>query len=181
MFRIVLEPVLQYNFIQFDIDNFYSSVSEKLLKDTVNWASTLTEIPEKTREIIFQVRNTFLFHRGQTYNKKINPNCNVAMGSFDSAEITNLVGLYILSLLSHLPVVVGLYRDDGAVLSRLNPHETENVKKEICRIICTGAILSYFALFPNHHRKFCVEPLPATQGSWLVPLEPPKSPKWGPF
>ena len=135
MFRIVLEPVLQYNFIQFDIDNFYSSVSEKLLKDTVNWASTLTEIPEKTKEIIFQVRNTFLFHRGQTYTKKVNPNCDVAMGSFDSAEITNLVGLYILSLLSHLPVVVGLYRDDGAVLSRLNPRDTENVKKEICRIM----------------------------------------------
>ena len=47
-----LQQKEQYNFIQFDIDNFYSSVSEKLLKDTVNWASTLTEIPEKTKEII---------------------------------------------------------------------------------------------------------------------------------
>ena len=28
---------------------------------------------------------------------------------------------------------------------------------------------------------FCVEPLQPTQGSWLVPLEPPKSPKRGPF
>ena len=51
-----LQQKEQYNFIQFDIDNFYSSVSEKLLKDTVNWASTLTEIPEKTRE-----RNTNVF------------------------------------------------------------------------------------------------------------------------
>ena len=125
----------QYTFIKFDVDNFYSSISEKLLKDTVNWASTITDIPEKTKEIIFQVRNTFLFHRGQTYSKKINPNCDVAMGSFDSAEVTNLVGLYLLSLLAHLPVVVGLYRDDGAVLSRLAPRETENVKKEICRIM----------------------------------------------
>ena len=124
-----------YNFIKFDIDNFYCSISEKLLTDTVNWASTFTDIPEKTREIIFQVRNTFLFHRGQTYTKKVNPNCDVAMGSFDSAEITNLVGLYLLSLLAHLPVVVGLYRDDGAVLSSLTPRDTENVKKEICRIM----------------------------------------------
>ena len=28
----------QYTFIKFDVDNFYSSISEKLLKDTVNWA-----------------------------------------------------------------------------------------------------------------------------------------------
>ena len=77
----------------------------------------------------------FLFHRSQTYTKKVNPNCDVAMGSFDSAEVTNLVGLYLLSLLAHLPVVVGLYGDDGAVLSRLTPRDTENVKKEICRIM----------------------------------------------
>ena len=40
----------QYTFIKFDVDNFYSSISEKLLKDTINWASTITEIPEKENE-----------------------------------------------------------------------------------------------------------------------------------
>ena len=44
-----------------------------------------------------------------------------------------------------------------------------------------SAILPYFQIMRREFSVFCVEPLQPTQGSWLVPLEPPKSPKRGPF
>ena len=56
------------------------------------------------------------------------------MGSFDSAEVTDLVGLFLLSKLQRLGIIVGLYRDDGLALSPFSPQETENVKKQISKI-----------------------------------------------
>ena len=44
-----------------------------------------------------------------------------------------------------------------------------------------SAISAYFQIMRREFCVFCVEPLQPTQGSWLVPLEPPKSPKRGPF
>ena len=59
------------------------------------------------------------------------------MGSFDEAEICELVGLYIQSKLEKiLPKLnFGLYRDDGlALLRNLNGQETDKVRKNIIRV-----------------------------------------------
>ena len=56
------------------------------------------------------------------------------MGSYDSAEVTDLVGLYLLHQLKVLPVEIGLYRDDGLALSRLSAFETNKVKDDIAKI-----------------------------------------------
>ena len=44
-----------------------------------------------------------------------------------------------------------------------------------------SAILPHFQIMRREFCVFCMEPFQPTQGSWLVPLEPPKSPKRGPF
>ena len=44
-----------------------------------------------------------------------------------------------------------------------------------------SAILQYFQIMRREFCVFSVEPLQPTQGSWLAPLEPPISPKRGPF
>ena len=44
-----------------------------------------------------------------------------------------------------------------------------------------SAILPTFQIMRCEFCIFCMEPLQPTQGSWLVPLGPPKSPKRGPF
>ena len=59
---------------------------------------------------------------------------DVTMGSFDGAEVCELVGLYLLSQLQHLDMNVGLYRDDGLAVMKLSPQNTERMKKEICKI-----------------------------------------------
>jgi hypothetical protein len=58
------------------------------------------------------------------------------MGSYDGAEVCELVGLYILN---NIPIIskqnVGLYRDDGlAVIHNTSPSEKERIKKKLCAI-----------------------------------------------
>ena len=40
-----------------------------------------------------------------------------------------------------------------------------------------SATLAYFQIMRREFCVFCMEPLQPTQGSWLVPLEPPKNQK----
>ena len=56
------------------------------------------------------------------------------MGSYDGAETCELAGSFLLSQLQELNINIGLYRDDGLVISDTTPRDTENIKKEICRI-----------------------------------------------
>ena len=56
------------------------------------------------------------------------------MGSYDGAETCELVGSFLLSQLQDLNANVGLYRDDRLAITNTTPRDTENIKKEICRI-----------------------------------------------
>ena len=51
------------------------------------------------------------------------------MGSYDGAETCELVGTYILSMLSKkLGDNVGLYRDDGLEAVRATPRQADNLR-----------------------------------------------------
>ena len=57
------------------------------------------------------------------------------MGSFEGAETSELVGCYLLSLLTEkYGHNIGLYRDDGVAAFRKSPQEIENMKKHLCKI-----------------------------------------------
>ena len=56
------------------------------------------------------------------------------MGSFDRAETSDLIGLFLLSKVKHLNVDLGCFRDDWLGFSRLTARQTENVKKKIQKI-----------------------------------------------
>ena len=62
------------------------------------------------------------------------------MGSYDGAETCELVGSFLLSQLQDLNINVGLYRDDGLAITNAIPRDTENIKKEICRIFNNNAL-----------------------------------------
>ena len=62
------------------------------------------------------------------------------MSSFDGAEICELVGIRILSLLSNKrnKQSSGLYRDDGLVLLRnTSKQKTDQIRKDITEILRT--------------------------------------------
>ena len=67
----------------------------------INFAKQFTSISQKDIDIILHARKSLLFGNGKVWNKKFgDPEFDVTMGSFDGAEICELVGLYILSVLS---------------------------------------------------------------------------------
>ena len=66
--------------------------------------------------------------------KNIDRLFDVTMGSYDEAEVCELVGLYILDQLGsqYYKENIGLYRDDGlAVFENVTGPQAERIKKEI--------------------------------------------------
>ena len=87
-----------YMFLKFDIVQFYPSISSKLLRNAINFAKTVEGIfiPKEDEEMIMQCRKSFLFCDGEPWTKVGAENFDVPMGSYDGAEICELVGLYLL-------------------------------------------------------------------------------------
>ena len=126
-----LEEKQTLSFLQFDIDSYYPSISPELLDRALNWASDLVTISQADRELFHVTKDSLLFDRGTAWVKKGDKSFDVSMGSWDGAETCDLVGLFLLSQLKHLPATLGLYRDDGLGVSSLKPKENEALKKQI--------------------------------------------------
>ena len=121
-------------FVQFDVENFYPSISEELLEKAIDYAMQFDDISQEEREVIFQSKKSSLHSKGQAWTKKGDSQFDVTMGSFDGAETCELVGLYLLSLLQDLGVDIGLYRDDGLGACRKTPFQMEKIKKQIQKV-----------------------------------------------
>ena len=87
------------SFTKFDIVDFYLSILKDLLTNVINFASTITSINEKVIDTIVLSRKSLLFTNNEIWVKKDNPNFDVIMGSFDGAEVCELVGFYLLNVL----------------------------------------------------------------------------------
>ena len=77
--------------------------------------------------------------------KKDDPDFNVTLGSYDRAEVCELVGLYILDILTKKFVhnKIGLYRDDGlGCFQILSDPEPEKVKKKLYKIFKQSGLSS---------------------------------------
>lgn len=122
------------SFICFDIEEFYPSISQDLLNKALDFASTYDNITMDERNIITHAKKSTLIHKRQPWQKKGETTFDVTMGSYDGAETCELVGSFLLSQLQDLNINVGLYRDDGLATTNTTPRDTENIKKEICRI-----------------------------------------------
>ena len=129
-----LKDKSKLSFIQFDIVEFYPSITENLLKSALNWAKNLVNLSKEEISIIVETKKSILFHNGQPWVKKGSRLFNVTMGSFDGAEVADLVGLFLLSRLTDLKLNIGLYRDDGLAVCDLKPRQTELVRKKLCQV-----------------------------------------------
>ena len=103
-------------FVQFDIEEFYPSITKELLTKSLNFAKRHIDIPEEHEQIILHSRKSLLFTEDNPWVKRSgDPDFDVTMGSFDGAEVCELVGLFILNTLGdkYGRSKSGLYRDDG--------------------------------------------------------------------
>ena len=125
-------------FLKFDICEFYPSISEALFDRAIAFARTITPITEEELNIIKHSRKSLLFSNAGTWVKKDDESFDVTMGSFDGAEVCELVGLYLLSRLVPLIGVnnsAGLYRDDGlAAIRSLSARRFDILRKEIIEL-----------------------------------------------
>ena len=88
----------------------------------MTWARSLIDIPNDHITIIKHVRKSLLFHNDKVWVKNNNQHSlfDVTMGSYDGAEVCELVGLFLLNKLAVTfgKDNVGLYRDDGLLILR---------------------------------------------------------------
>ena len=103
-----LENKERSTFIKFDIDQFYPSITQELLRKSIEWAETLVEITDEEKHIIYSTKQNVLYWNGKPWVKKDDSKCDVTMGSWDGAETSDLVGLYILFQLKDLDINLGL-------------------------------------------------------------------------
>ena len=84
------------------------------MEEALTFAEHYTSISDIEKKAIRNARKTLLFSEKEPWVKKDTP-FDVSMGSYDGAEICELVGLMILYKLKEaVPNIdFGLYRDDG--------------------------------------------------------------------
>ena len=87
------------HFIQFDVVNFYGSISQDLLENSLTFAARYTHISELEKNTIRQAANSFLFSNNQAWIKRNGGTFDITMGGYHGAEVCDLVGLFLLSQL----------------------------------------------------------------------------------
>ena len=109
------------------------SISEALLSKALAHAKTVTTIKPQEEQVIWHSRKSLLFSTDSAWVKKEGGQFDVTMGSYDGAEICELVGLYLLHLLSDKFAKdrIGLYRDDGLAALKLTGPQSDRARKDI--------------------------------------------------
>ena len=121
-----------HKFLMFDIKDFYPSIKEDLLIEALEFAKQHVTIKSKDRETIFHATKSLLYNEGEPWIKKQSNNFDVTVGSYDGAEVCELIGTFMLSLIGNKydPNNIGLYRDDGlAVFKNTSGPQSEKIKK----------------------------------------------------
>lgn len=125
-----------HTFIEFDVIDFYPSISAELLNRALEFAATHVNIEDHEHEILLHTKKSILFHGGSSWGKKSSDSLHdVTMGSHDGAETCELVGAFMLEQIGReFGNTFGLYRDDGLGVTTANPRTAEKMKKQLCKI-----------------------------------------------
>ena len=126
-------------FLQFDIVEFYPSISTNTLNQALVMAKTCCDLSDTDIHIIMECRKSILICNGSQWTKTNNPNFDVAMGGHDSAVLADLISLYILYRLTTNFIDltdIGIYRDDGLLrLKNCSNFKHEKIRKKLSKII----------------------------------------------
>ena len=136
-FKNIPNPNNKLTFIEFDIVDYYPSITKDLFEKAIKWAKEYTNITDSDIQLFYQTKKSLLYCDQEIWTKKENSEFDNAMGGYDSAELCDLVGLYLLSKINTLDIEAGLYRDDGLAIVDLRKHtrrQVENFKKSLCKI-----------------------------------------------
>ena len=112
-----IEEKRKYQFIVFDIKDF-PSIKETLLIKAINFAEKLENITNENKVIIRHARKSLLYNNSESWMKKYSRLFDVTMSVYDGAEISELVGTFLLYKLTlkYNKDNIGFYRDDGLAI-----------------------------------------------------------------
>ena len=133
-----LQLIERRAFLTFDICDFYPSITKEILKKALFWAQKHAKngiLDDTDIDLILAARISMLAYKGDIWVEKTGE-FDVTMGSPDGAEVSELVGLYLLYELSFKNFVpqfsCGLYRDDGVVALRSsNGRRQELIRQDL--------------------------------------------------
>ena len=112
--------------------DYYPSITKEIFENAIKWARQYTEISDSDIELFHQTKKSLLYCDGEIWTKKENSQFDNAMGGYDSAEVCDLVGLYLLSKFNTLDIEAGLYRDDGlATYQNIPPSAIDKMRKDL--------------------------------------------------
>ena len=97
----------------------------------------LISITSNYIEVIFHARKSFSYCNDDPSVKKGDSNFDVIMAAYDESEVCELIGIFILSLLSkHINKNhIGLYRDGGLAISKnTRGPEVEKLEKKFQKL-----------------------------------------------
>ena len=122
-----------------DIQEFYPSKTENLLKQAIWFTQNSVKIPPKSIDILFHSRKSLLYHNDDPWVKKdTNVKLEVTMSSYDGAGVCQIVWLLMLDILNKMfeEHSIGLYRDDGVSSYRnYNGHQSDKVRNFLVIIL----------------------------------------------
>ena len=95
-----LDNKMNTKFIQLDITSYYTSIPQTVLNSALIFAKNRSDLDRTEIDTILTARRTIMEHEGKLWSRigRLNE-FDITMGSSDSAEITDLVGLYLLDRL----------------------------------------------------------------------------------
>ena len=132
-----IEDKKNCTFIKFDIREFYPSISETIFDKALLFPKQHHDISNHDTRLRKHFHKSLLFSNNEAWKKKQTESCfDVTMGSFDGAEVCELVGIYILCFLAKLinKKDCGLYRDDGLLILRnVNGQQIDRMRKNIIK------------------------------------------------
>ena len=98
----------------------------------MKFAAEHTNISKNEFEVTFHARKSLLSHFNRSWIERDSHTFDVKLGAYDGAEICELVGIFMSSLLSKKfsSSNIGLYRDDGfSVFRNISGRQAEKNKK----------------------------------------------------
>ena len=125
---------IQHRFIQFDIIEFYPSITKELLDETIEFLSQHTVMTETNKNIAKAAAENLLYNRNESWCKKSGGSFDITMGGYAGAELCEAVGLLILHKLRAAGIEANLYRDDGLCITNKPPKAADKIRKTICSV-----------------------------------------------
>ena len=112
-----------------------------MLRNSIDWARQYIDITKEDEDSILKSKQSVLYNEGEAWIKRGSKNFDVAQGSFDGAECSELVGLFILADIRKIENLnSGIYRDDFLAVTNAQGRQGEKMKQKITQVFANHGL-----------------------------------------